>query len=444
MDAGAAKYLEENVGGILATALAEMARVQPKDNCGGFARVFEPMQTDSHRHMKKSFWKPPRRRLRGHQKLGRSFRWKVSLPTVNVYNVEFAELPTEWGGLASPAPLPASIPMDKIMSNIEPELKLRHLADFFFRCYADAVAQAVLYAMFLAYPKSRIDFTEKSAWMGQWNRRPRRKLQYSPLVENFLRARKYSSVNLVRATSCLVEPKPEPGMHMTTAEQRAKKMDVKHAMLAERAKQARDRCELLAKEYATCLKWRAEEEAARQAAIDAGDPEPEAAEAPEAIGGGTWAWDSHEACAQCKSKTEFKQVDNQALSAIDDALRTEMDEQAMAFDDMGGVLDCADHVEQGFMEQLEAEQAEAEDELKKDVTAVLHGPCCAYRNADLELRKAGLEGFRERLVREALAVDAARAAAAPAATPGNPKAEFNKQKEEAGEACADVPAGSHM
>eukprot|EP00971_Amphidinium_carterae_P183252 3636794-Amphidinium_carterae.1 len=27
--------------------------------------------------------------------------------------------------------------------------------DFFFRCYADAVAQAVLYAMFLAYPKSR-------------------------------------------------------------------------------------------------------------------------------------------------------------------------------------------------------------------------------------------------------------------------------------------------
>lgn len=37
--------------------------------------------------------------------------------------------------------------------------------------------------------------------MGQWNRRPRRKLQYSPLVENFLRARKYSSVNLVRATS---------------------------------------------------------------------------------------------------------------------------------------------------------------------------------------------------------------------------------------------------
>lgn len=43
----------------------------------------------------------------------------------------------------------------------------------------------------------------RSAWMGQYNRRPRRKLQYSPLVENFLRARRYSSVNLVRATSDL-------------------------------------------------------------------------------------------------------------------------------------------------------------------------------------------------------------------------------------------------
>ena len=30
MEAGAAKYLEENVGGVLAKALAEMAVVQPK------------------------------------------------------------------------------------------------------------------------------------------------------------------------------------------------------------------------------------------------------------------------------------------------------------------------------------------------------------------------------------------------------------------------------
>ncbi len=53
------------------------------------------------------------------------------------------------------------------------------------------------------FPLVPLALLVRSAWMGQWNRRPRRKLQYSPLVENFLRARKYSSVNLVRATSPL-------------------------------------------------------------------------------------------------------------------------------------------------------------------------------------------------------------------------------------------------
>lgn len=39
---------------------------------------------------------------------------------MNVYNVEFAELPPECysGTLATPAPLPTSIPIDKIMGNI--------------------------------------------------------------------------------------------------------------------------------------------------------------------------------------------------------------------------------------------------------------------------------------------------------------------------------------
>lgn len=37
MDAGAAKYLEENVGGVLAKALAEMTVVQPKDGGGSVA-----------------------------------------------------------------------------------------------------------------------------------------------------------------------------------------------------------------------------------------------------------------------------------------------------------------------------------------------------------------------------------------------------------------------
>ncbi|CAK9091156.1 unnamed protein product [Durusdinium trenchii] len=129
---------------------------------------------------------------------------------------------------------------------------------------------------------------------------------------------------------------------------------------------------------------RAEEEAARQAAIDAGEEVPEAGEPPEekpltmrgtdvkmvlcldTLGTNTAFEEGNamkilelaKACSQCKSKTEFKQVDNQVLSVIDETHRNEIDEK---------VVEVADQVEQGFMEQLEAEQAEAEDELKKEL-----------------------------------------------------------------------------
>lgn len=180
--------------------------------------------------------------------------------------------------------------------------------DFFFRFYADAVAQAVLYSMFLAYPKSRVYFTEKfrkdlvsrvsywttgvhpefvdakhwklnlgggnvlnstssSTWqkggseggrhapaggahpalghlglegpMSQRSmvstRAPRKaaKLRYSPLVAHFMRSRKYSSVNLIRPTC----------MSMTTVEERAHAMDVKHKKLVDGAVAARERCD---------------------------------------------------------------------------------------------------------------------------------------------------------------------------------------------------------
>eukprot|EP00927_Polykrikos_kofoidii_P067580 TRINITY_DN63027_c0_g1_i1.p1 TRINITY_DN63027_c0_g1~~TRINITY_DN63027_c0_g1_i1.p1 ORF type:complete len:442 (-),score=76.10 TRINITY_DN63027_c0_g1_i1:306-1631(-) len=150
----------------------------------------------------------------------------VALPLINVYRVEDAALPPEvTDDTAMSAPLPASIPMDLVMTNIVQNLDFKGWSeharsmwfkdfksqtsravindtfwycicwcfkpgkhkdvesrlfdrisanfvglfhsvsptrkDFFFRCYADAIAQAVLYAMFLAYPKSRVHFTEK-------------------------------------------------------------------------------------------------------------------------------------------------------------------------------------------------------------------------------------------------------------------------------------------
>jgi len=327
----------------------------------------------------------------------------VALPITAVFRVEDAELPLEATSDTAqfaPAPLPGTIPMEKVMSNIVQNLDFKGWSDhargswfkdfksptskavmfdtfwfcicwyfkaglhadveqrlfdrisanfvflfeavpaarkdFFFRYYADAAAQAVLYAMFLAYPKSRVSFADKfrrelvtrisywttgicpefvdtshwklnlgggdvlqattsPAWqrsaadaqvasgaaaaraggalalpgmgatmsghgsasqpvLGQLSAdnlagrraslahrapRPLQSLRYSPLVAHFLKTRKFSSINVVRATR----------MGLTSAEERSKLMDVKHAMLAERAALARDQCDRLDGEY---------------------------------------------------------------------------------------------------------------------------------------------------------------------------------------------------
>lgn len=211
--------------------------------------------------------------------------------------------------------------------------------DFFFRCFADATAQAVLYALYFAYPTSRVkifsekfrrdlvirmsywstgicpEFVDTSHWKlniggggdvlkaarsPAWQRgsaegatsagqggnstpprpstsatvgatsasgnansqpilsqlnadpvagrraslahrapRPLQKLRYSPLVAHFLKSRRFSSVNLVRPTR----------MGITVAEERSNLMDVKHAMLVERATQARENCDRMNAEY---------------------------------------------------------------------------------------------------------------------------------------------------------------------------------------------------
>mmetsp|Transcript_6277 Transcript_6277/g.15596 ORF Transcript_6277/g.15596 Transcript_6277/m.15596 type:complete len:439 (-) Transcript_6277:239-1555(-) len=312
----------------------------------------------------------------------------VSLPLISVYRVEDAELPFEvMDDTAMSAPLPATIPMDLVMTNIVQNLDFKAWSDhaknlwfkdfksppsravisdtfwycicwyfktskhqdveerlldrisgnfvalfssvpasrkdFFFRYYADAVAQAVLYAMFLAYPKSRVHFTGQfrknlviriSYWttgvcpefvdadhwklnLGGGNvlhstttsaagqptagpspaqqligslsadaltgkrpsithraPRPLRTLKYSPLVERFLKSRKYSSVNLVRATK----------MSVTAAEDRAVLMDAKHAMLLGRATMAREHCQNVVDEYKELCEEMRRQERSRQ------------------------------------------------------------------------------------------------------------------------------------------------------------------------------------
>lgn len=298
------------------------------------------------------------------------------LPLISVYRVEDAELPMDGIGEDTMfAPLPETIPVEKVMTNIVNNLNFdgwsdkakntwfkdfcskpsravisdtfwycicwyfksgQHTEvekvlfdrisanyvtlfstipasrkDFFFRCYYDAISQAVLYSMFLAYPKSRVHFTEKfrkdliiriaywttgvcpefvdtSHWklnlgggdvlqstttqiypkdktqgklgfptasepqkmsatvllghresLAHRAPRPVKTLRYSPLVAHFLKSKKYSSVNLVRAVR----------MAMTTAEERSRLMDLKHEMLLGRAHQARQHSDQMIQEY---------------------------------------------------------------------------------------------------------------------------------------------------------------------------------------------------
>eukprot|EP00930_Biecheleria_cincta_P035722 TRINITY_DN24553_c0_g1_i1.p1 TRINITY_DN24553_c0_g1~~TRINITY_DN24553_c0_g1_i1.p1 ORF type:complete len:588 (+),score=158.78 TRINITY_DN24553_c0_g1_i1:76-1839(+) len=63
------------------------------------------------------------------------------------------------------------------------------------------------------------------------------------------------------------------------------------------------------------------------------------------------------ACGQCKSQTEFKQVDEQVLTVIDTELRAQHEQQ---------IADAAAAVDERMAEQIEAEEAECPDE-RKDV-----------------------------------------------------------------------------
>jgi len=305
----------------------------------------------------------------------------VALPLIGVYRVEDAALPSEALSGHVPTPLPGSIPFDKVMTNIVQNVDFKSWSenarnmwfkdfksdpskavisdtywfciifyfqagkfkdveqrlfsrisanfvglfstvghqrkDFFFKSYADAVAQAVLYSMFVAYPKSRVNFTDAfrkelvsriSYWTtgicpefvdtSHWKLnlgggdvlqsapaqafqkpadatggrslasagaagqpmfgmlsadslkgtraslahrapRPTKTLRYSPLVAHFLRARRYTSVNLVQSVK----------MRLTTAEERVKLVDAKHANMVERANQSCETCDRLAVEY---------------------------------------------------------------------------------------------------------------------------------------------------------------------------------------------------
>lgn len=401
MDAGAAKYLEENVGGILAKALAEMATVQPKDGVDFLSKwlaqyaeqeeaktVKEQVEQDLAKMRAQTREKLAEKEAERQKKLAETQKLETMYSTLfeKFNNEETVFEDKFWQELVDVAQATAGAAAVYIGVQ-EPgeegsEITGPHISYEYATKGSEWMTEKVLpegkgvtWGALTENPAEE-NFKEMCLWKPpsvepvvevEEGAEPVEQKPSSPFypvsVECVTDVDKMHYFDMTRLGAFLAIPVVYQSYYNGDAYADAKTFEEEKKAEAIR---------------------RAEEEAARQAAIDAGEAEPEAVEPPEekqlvmrgtdvkmvlcldTLGTNTAFEESNamkilelaKACSQCKSKTEFKQVDNQVLSVIDDHLRAEMDEH---------VAECADNVEQGFMEQLEAEQAEAEDELKKEL-----------------------------------------------------------------------------
>ena len=401
MDAGAAKYLEENVGGILAKALAEMATVQPKDGVDFLSKwlaqyaeqeeaktVKEQVEQDLAKMRAQTREKLAEKEAERQKKLAETQKLETMYSTLfeKFNNEETVFEDKFWQELVDVAQATAGAAAVYIGVQ-EPgeegsEITGPHISYEYATKGSEWMKEKVLpegkgvtWGALTENPAEE-NFKEMCLWKPpsvepvvevEEGAEPVEQKPSSPFypvsVECVTDVDKMHYFDMTRLGAFLAIPVVYQSYYNGDAYADAKTFEEEKKAEAIR---------------------RAEEEAARQAAIDAGEAEPEAVEPPEekqlvmrgtdvkmvlcldTLGTNTAFEESNamkilelaKACSQCKSKTEFKQVDNQVLSVIDDHLRAEMDEH---------VAECADNVEQGFMEQLEAEQAEAEDELKKEL-----------------------------------------------------------------------------
>lgn len=401
MDAGAAKYLEDNVGGVLAKALAEMAKVQPKDGVDFLSKwlaqyaeqeeakaVKQQVEQDLAKMRAQTREKREEKEAARQKKLAETQKLETMYSSLlEKFNDEETVFEDKfWQELVDVAQATAGASAVYI-GVMEPgeegsEISGPHLSYEYATKGSEWLTEKVLpegkgvtWGALTENPAEE-NFQEMCLWkppsvepvveVEEGAEPPEQKPSspYYPVsVECVTDVDKMHYFDMTRLGAFLAIPLVYQSYYNGDAYADAKTFEEEKKADAVR---------------------RAEEEAARQAAIDAGEDVPDAGDPPEekqlvmrgtdvkmvlcldTLGTNTAFEESNavkilelvKACGQCKSKTEFKQVDNQVLIVIDDALRTEVDEQ---------VLECADRVEQGFMEQLEAEQAEAEDELKKEL-----------------------------------------------------------------------------
>mmetsp|Transcript_738 Transcript_738/g.1997 ORF Transcript_738/g.1997 Transcript_738/m.1997 type:complete len:575 (-) Transcript_738:183-1907(-) len=402
MDAGAAQYLQDNVGGILAKALAEMAVVQPKDGVDFLSKWLTQYAEQEEAKEQKDKVEKELAQLRSETSAKRDEKEQVRQQKLS----DTQNLESKYSTL-----------FEKFSSD-ETAFEEKLWQDLIEVAQVTAGASSVYLGVLEqgeegsdpAGPYISYEYASKgSEWMTEQTLAEGKGVTWGALTEN-PPEENFQEMCLWKPPS--VEPVPEepvdgeppaekPGSpYYPVSIECVTDVDKVHYFDMTRLGaflvipmvyqsyyngDAYTDAKTFEEEKKADALRRAEAEAARAAAIEAGetieDAEPEAVEEKKLVMRGTdvkmvlcldtlgtntsfeeanaaKVLELAKACCHCKSNTEFKQVDSQALAVIDDASRAAENEQ---------IAEVDTNVEQMQAEQLEAEEMEATDELRKEV-----------------------------------------------------------------------------
>ncbi|CAE7475615.1 Ank1 [Symbiodinium sp. CCMP2592] len=402
MDAGAAQYLQENVGGILAKALAEMAVVQPKDGVDFLSKWLMQYAEQEEAKEQREQVEKELTQLRSQTRSKRDEKENSRQQKLS----ETQQLESKYSSLFEKFSSDEMMFEDKLW---------QELVDV---TQATAGASAVYLGILEqgeeggnpAGPYISYEYASKgSEWMTEQTLAEGKGVTWGALTENPA-DENFKDLCLWKPPS--VEPVPEepaegeppaekPGVpYYPVSIECVTDVDKVHYFDMTRLgaflaipmvyqsyyqSDAYTDAKTFEEEKKADAQRRAEEAAARAAAIANGevleDAEPEAVEEKQLVmrgndvkmvlcldtlgtntsfeeGNAVKVLELAKACCQSKSKTEFKQVDAQVLTVIDDETRAQQNEQITEIDA---------NVEQMHAEQIEAEEAEATDEARKEV-----------------------------------------------------------------------------
>jgi len=406
MDAGSEKYLEENVGGVLAQALAEMAVAQPKDGVGflsswlkSYSEVTraktaceqEDMALEEERALTRA--KLDEREEKRQQQLAETQHLDSIYTGLldNFSNPETVFKDQDWQELVNVAQVTCEA-KSAYLATLEQGEEGGFAGPYLSYEYAAKGAEEIIQ---LTLPQgtgitwgalTENPADESFKEMCLWKPPSVEAAPVEPVEGEEPPPEKPSNPYYPVLVQCVTDV---PTMHYFEMTRLGAYLAVPLVYQSYYSLDALADAKLFEEEKKAEALKRAEEEAARAAAAEAGEV-PEGGEAPaeaaepveekqmvlrgtevkmvlclDTLGANTSLDEANvmkvlelvKACGQCKSATEFRQVDEQVLSGMDADLRAQQEQQ---------ITDAMTAIDEKFAEQLEAEDADCPEE-KKDL-----------------------------------------------------------------------------